>query len=284
MTVVEHLGELRSRLVWSGLAFLIISIVAFSFYDPILEIFRRPLCSVPRRLLEPNGCDLVYNRLIGAFQFRLKLTALVGIAASSPIWLYHLWAFIVPALTTKEKRYAWPFMATSILLFLVGIAASSPIWLYHLWAFIVPALTTKEKRYAWPFMATSILLFLVGAATAYFALPTGVRFLVAVGGENLIPLLGAEEYLNFVGLMLLGFGLMFELPLVLFFLGLAGAVSVEQLRRGRRIAIVVIVALAAIITPSGDPYTMLLLAVPLYVLYELTIVVLKVVLRRRAAR
>jgi sec-independent protein translocase protein TatC len=242
MTVVEHLGELRSRLVWSGLAFLIISVVAFSLYDPILEIFRRPLCSVPRRLLEPNGCDLVYNRLIGAFQFRLKLTALVGIAASSPIWLYHLWAFIVPALTAKEKRYAWPFMATSV------------------------------------------LLFLVGAATAYFALPTGVRFLVAVGGENLIPLLGAEEYLNFVGLMLLGFGLMFELPLVLFFLGLAGAVSVEQLRRGRRIAIVVIVALAAVVTPSGDPYTMLLLAVPLYLLYELTIVVLKVVLRRRAAR
>jgi sec-independent protein translocase protein TatC len=242
MTVVEHLGELRSRLVWAGAAFLVISIGAFFLYDPILEVFRSPLCKVPRRFLEPNGCDLVYNRLIGAFQFRLKLTALVGIAASSPVWLYHLWAFVVPALTTREKRYAWPFMAVSI------------------------------------------LLFLIGAATAYFALPTGVRFLVAVGGENLIPLLGAEEYLNFVGLMLLGFGLMFELPLVLFFLGLAGAVSVEQLRRGRRIAIVVIVALAAIITPSGDPYTMLLLAIPLYVLYELTIVVLKVVLRRRAAR
>jgi sec-independent protein translocase protein TatC len=239
MTVVEHLGELRSRLVWSGIAFALISIAAFSLYDPILELFRRPLCSVPEELLGPNGCDLVYTRLIGAFQFRLKLTALVGIAASSPVWLYHLWAFIVPALTPTEKRYAWPFMTASI------------------------------------------LLFLIGATTAYFALPTGVRFLVAVGGENLIPLPGAEEYLNFVGLMLLGFGLMFELPLVLFFLGLAEAISVEQLRRGRRVAIVVIVALAAIITPSGDPYTLLILAVPLYALYELTILALRLVLRRR---
>jgi sec-independent protein translocase protein TatC len=240
MTVVEHLSELRTRLIWAGVAFAVISIVVFFFYEPMLEIFRRPLCSVPRRFLGPNGCDLVYTKLIGAFQFRLKLTALVGIALSSPVWLYQLWAFIVPALTSREKRYAFPFMATSI------------------------------------------TLFLIGAVIAYLALPTGVKFLVAIGGENLIPLLGAEEYLNFVGLMLLAFGLMFELPLVLFFLGLVGAVSVDQLRRGRRIAIVVIVILAAVITPSGDPYTMLVLSIPLYGLYELTVLVLKVVLRRRA--
>lgn len=113
-------------------------------------------------------------------------------------------------------------------------------------------------------------------------LPAGINFLIDIGGSDLVPLLGAEEYLNFVGLMLLGFGVMFELPLVLFFLGLIGAISIEQLRAGRRTAIVVITILAAVITPSQDPYTMLLLAVPLYLFYEITILLLSLVLKRRA--
>jgi sec-independent protein translocase protein TatC len=241
MSVMEHLGELRTRLIVSALAFVGISVVAFFFYQPILEFLRRPLCSVPRELLGPQGCDLNYFKLLGAFNFRLKMTALVGIALSSPVWLYEIWAFVMPALTSKERRYALPFMLTSI------------------------------------------VLFLGGAATAYLVLPTGVRFLVAIGGEELQPLLGAEEYLNFVGLMLLGFGLMFELPLVLFFLGLAGALSLEQLRAGRKVAVVVIVALAAVVTPSQDPYTMIILSIPLYAFYELTILALALALRRRRA-
>jgi sec-independent protein translocase protein TatC len=241
MTVMEHLGELRTRLIFSGAAFLAISVVVFFFYAPILDLFRRPLCSVPRELLGPLGCDLQYPRVIGGFQFRLKLTALVGIALSSPVWLYQIWAFIVPAMTNREKRYSGPFLITSS------------------------------------------VLFLAGAAVAYLVLPAGIRFLVQIGGPDLVPLLGAEEYLNFVGLMLLGFGLLFELPLVLFFLGLAEIVSIDQLRRGRRGAIVAIVTLAAIVTPSQDPYTMIVLSVPLYGFYELTIVLLKFVMRRRGA-
>jgi sec-independent protein translocase protein TatC len=242
MSVMEHLGELRTRLIISAAAFLTISIVAFFFYEPLVEFLRRPLCTVNPKLLGSQGCDLVYLKLLGAFNFRLKLTALVGIALSSPIWLYEIWAFVTPALTTKERRYAVPFLFTSI------------------------------------------TLFLMGAATAYLVLPAGVRFLIGIGGEELQPLLGAEEYLNFVGLMLLGFGLMFELPLVLFFLGLAEVLSLEQLRGGRRVAIVVIVALAAVVTPSQDPYTMIILSIPLYAFYEITILVLALVLRRRDGR
>jgi sec-independent protein translocase protein TatC len=241
MSVMEHLGELRTRLIIAAVAFVAISLVAFFFYEPILEFFRRPLCSVDPDLLGPQGCNLNYFKLLGAFNFRLKMTALVGIALSSPIWLYQVWAFVTPALTSKERRYALPFLITSI------------------------------------------VLFLGGAATAYLVLPTGVRFLVAIGGDDLQPLLGAEEYLNFVGLMLLGFGLMFELPMVLFFLGLAGVLSIEQLRASRRVAIVVIVALAAVVTPSQDPYTMLILSIPMYGFYELTILALALVLRRRRA-
>jgi sec-independent protein translocase protein TatC len=242
MSVTEHLGELRTRLIVSAVAFVTISVIAFFLYDPLLDFFRQPLCSLPPDLLETSGCDLVFIKVIGAFNFRLKLTALVGIAVSSPIWLYQIWAFVTPALTTRERRYAFPFLLTSM------------------------------------------LLFIAGAATAYLVMPTGLRFLVAIGGEGLQPLLGAEEYLNFIGLMLLGFGLMFEVPLVLFFLGLVEVLTLDQLRSGRRVALVVIVALAAIATPSQDPYTMLILAVPLYLSYELTILILALVLRRREAR
>ncbi len=240
MSMMEHLGELRSRIIKSLAAFLLISIAVFFFYDPILEFFRRPLCDVDPSKLGPQGCDLVYNKLIGGFNFRLKMTALVGIALTSPVWLYQIWAFVAPALNTKEKRYSVPFMAAST------------------------------------------LLFLMGSGVAYMVLPAGINFLIDIGGSDLVPLLGAEEYLNFVGLMLLGFGVMFELPLVLFFLGLIGAVSIEQLRAGRRTAIVLITILAAVITPSQDPYTMLLLAVPLYLFFEITILLLSFVLKRRA--
>ena len=238
MTVVEHLGELRSRLVFSAVAFTVISIGVFIAYPWIIDLFTRPLCDAGFRLLG-GDCELAFTKVTGAFEFRLKLTALVGIALSSPVWLYQLWAFIVPALTAKEKRYAVPFIAISIFLFLVGITV------------------------------------------AYLVMPIGMRFLLNIGGEQLTAIPDAQEYLNFIGFMLLGFGLMFELPIVLFFLGIAEVVPIQTLRRQRRVAIVIIAALAAIITPSQDPYTMIILAVPLYGFYEATILVLHIVLKRR---
>ena len=158
---------------------------------------------------------------------------------------------------------------------------SSPIWLYEVYAFILPALTPKEKRYSTPFLLSSIALFAVGAGFAYLTLPTGLRFLISLGGREVVPLIGAEEYLNFIGLMLLGFGVTFELPLVLIFLGLADIVTVAQLRHQRRAAVVVIAILAAVVTPSQDPYTMLVLGVPLYILYEVTLLVLSRLTRNR---
>ena len=240
MTVVEHLGELRTRLILSLAVFFLLSAGAFFFYNPILEFFRRPLCEMPPELLGPQGCDLVFIRVIGGFLFRLKVTALVGLMLAAPVWLYQIFAFVTPGLTAREKRYAIPFILSSV------------------------------------------TLFVIGAALAYLSMPTGLRILVEIAGEGLVPLLGAEEYLSFVGLMLLGFGLMFEVPLILLFLGLAGVLTVAQLRRQRKAAFVIIVALAAIVTPSQDPYTMLVLALPIYGLYELTILVLALVARRRA--
>lgn len=240
MTMLEHLDELRSRLIVAIAAFAALSVVAFIFYEPIFRFALRPLCSLPASLLGPQGCKLAQFSVLEGFQVRLKLTALVGLALASPIWLYQLWAFIVPGLTQKEKRYSIPF--------------------------VLSALT----------------LFTAGAAFAYFTMPTAIRILVQLGGEPLTPIFRADSYVNFVGLMLIAFGVTFELPLVLLFLGLVGVVTPESLRRYRRGALVAIVALAAIVTPSQDPYTMLAMALPLYLMYEATILVLRLVLRRRA--
>lgn len=239
MTVVEHLDELRARLIASLAAFLVLSVIAFFFYDPIFTFLRRPLCSLDPQQLGPQGCRLGQFAILEGFQVRLKLTALVGLALASPVWLYQLWAFIVPGLTSQERKYALPFVASSV------------------------------------------ALFAGGATFAYLVMPTSLRVLIDLGGESLEPFFRADSYVNFIGLMLIAFGITFEIPLVLLFLGLAGVISVGFLRRQRRTAIVAIVALAAIVTPSQDPYTMLLMAVPLYGLYELTIVLLRFLTRNR---
>lgn len=240
MTLIGHLRELRKRLTYCVFAFVLVSTVAFFFYDPLLELVRRPLCSLDSSLLGPQGCDLIFTRVAGGFMFRLKLTALAGVFFASPIWLYQMWAFVTPGLTSKERKYALPFVLSSV------------------------------------------ALFAIGGAIAYLSLPTGLRLLLSIGGEGLVAFLEAERYLSFVGLMMLGFGALFELPVLLFFLGLVGVVSVQQLNRHRKTAIVAILALAAVVTPSQDPYTLFALAAPLYVMFELTVLALRLVERRRA--
>ena len=242
MTMMEHLGELRNRLIVSLLVFLVFSIVAFILFDPIVEFLLRPLCSLPKERLGTNGCKPIFTGALEPISVRLKVTALTGLVFASPVWLYQLWAFITPGLTAREKRYALPFVGSSV------------------------------------------VLFLLGTTFAYLTLPAGLRFLVSLGGDNLEPFLRASEYLNFVTLIIVVFGATFELPLLLFFLGLVGVVKVEQLRRLRRHAIVVIALVAALVTPSQDPYTMLAMAVPLYGLYEIVILLLSAVAKRRAKR
>jgi len=240
MTMLEHLDELRSRLIISLATFVALSIVAFIFYEPIFSFILQPLCSLPAEVLGSRGCRLVQLSVLEGFQVRLKMTAIVGLAAASPVWLYELWAFIVPGLTVREKRYTIPFLVSAV------------------------------------------TLFLAGAAFAYLLLPQAMELLLGIGGAPLDPTLRADSYINFVGLMLIAFGVTFELPLVLTFLGLVGVVTPALLRKHRRAALVGILALSAIVTPSQDPYTMMLMAGPLYLLYELTILVIALILRRRA--
>lgn len=242
MTMIEHLGELRSRLIKALVAFVLLSIIAFAFFKPIADFLLAPLCDLDADKLGPQGCRLIAVGPLEPFLVRLKVTAMVALVCSAPIWLYQLWAFVTPGLTLREKRYAGPFIGSSFLLF--GL----------------------------------------GTFFAYKTMPTALNLLIGLGGGEIVPFFRANEYLNFVGLILLAFGLSFLLPLVLFFLGLAGIVSRATLVSHRKHALVAIAVLAAVVTPSQDPYTMLAMAVPLYLLYELVIFLLRFVERRRSKR
>jgi sec-independent protein translocase protein TatC len=148
---------------------------------------------------------------------------------------------------------------------------ASPVVLWELWRFITPGLNRNEKRYALPFVFSSMLLFSGGAVLAYVSFPHALRFLQNVGGPSLQQIYDPNKYLGLIVALMTVFGLTFEFPVILVSLEVAGVLSPQKLASWRRWAIVLIVVFAAVITPSGDPFSMMALAVPLYVFYEVSI-------------
>jgi sec-independent protein translocase protein TatC len=166
-----------------------------------------------------------------------------------------------------------------------GLIATLPFILYQFWAFIMPALYENERRHVLPYTAATAGLFLGGVVFAYFiVLPVGLKFLVGYGSEQFNQLLQAERYITFVATFLLAFGLVFELPLVMMLLAWTGLVDHLRMRKVRKYAIVVEAVLAMVITPSQDPFSMMLMLVPLVLLYEVGIWLAKMVGKRRARR
>lgn len=220
MPLVDHLAELRRRLIISVLALVGGAVVGFILFDWILGFLIRP-----------------YTKATGETQF---------------VFFDPLEAF-----ATRLKVAAW-----------TGAFLASPVVLWQLWRFITPGLHKKEKRYAIPFIVFSILLFMLGAFVAVFTFETALRFLVGIGGDQLSPLFSASKFLSFMILMIIAFGIAFEFPVLLVFLELAGVLTSATLRRWRRPALVVIVAIAAVITPSQDPYSLFMMVVPMYLFYE----------------
>lgn len=233
MTLGEHLGELRRRVVVSVVAFLVGATVAFVFYPHILHWLQEPYCRIA-----PH-CSLYVTGPLDGLSLRIKLSAYVGLFLASPVVLWELWRFITPGLHPREKRYAVPFVVSSI------------------------------------------LLFSLGAILAYFTFPHALRFLDNVGGPSLQQIYDPNKYLGLIVALMAVFGLTFLFPVVLVSLELAGVLAPARLSRWRRWAIVLIVVGAAVITPSGDPFSMLALAVPLYAFYEASILVGRLLLRRR---
>jgi len=163
-----------------------------------------------------------------------------------------------------------------------ALALSLPVILWHGWRFVAPGLLPRERHRAMAFVTSSTMLFAVGAAVAFLVFPRALRFLDAVGGPSLHELYSPSSYVGLLLLMMAAFGVTFELPVLLVFLQLAGVVTPTQLSSWRRWAIVALVTLAAVITPSSDPFSMLAMAVPLIVFYEASIIIGRLVLRSRS--
>ena len=240
MTVVEHLEELRRRLIISISAVGLGAIVGWIFYGPIFRIVTGPYERICRDLpdkIQPDKCKLIVTGVTEPFFIRFKIAVFAGLAIALPIVLYQLWAFITPGLTQRERRLSFPFVVASLVLFALG---------------------------GW---------------FAYLTLPKGLRFLLGFTGNELVPLLTVNRYVTFVIFLGLAFGLSFEFPLVLIFLAAAYVITSRQLRDWRRWAWLSISVFAALITPSQDPYTMLAMMVPMLVFYELSILIARLLKR-----
>jgi sec-independent protein translocase protein TatC len=235
MTVIEHLQELRHRLIVSLVAVALGSVVGWFLYEPMKDLLRGPYCdyvrSLPIAQRPPSGCRLVFQAPTDAFLVKLKIVVFLGLLAALPVVLYQLWAFIMPGLTAKEKRWSIPFIVSST------------------------------------------ALFATGGFLAYFTLDRAFDFLLGFAGEGVVPLITFDRYMGFVVLVTLAFGLSFLFPILLIALQGARVLSTARLRRWRRYAILGIAVFAAVITPSGDPYTMLAMMIPMYLFYEGAIII-----------
>jgi len=186
----------------------------------------------------------------------------------------------VPGGTLAFFRPTEAFSTVMRLAIFGGVILASPVILYQMWRFAAPALSPREKKWAYPITIVFVLLFAIGIVVGYAALERGLAFLLDFGGDALEPVIGADFYLKFATRFILAFGIAFEFPVFLFAAAAVGAVTSKKLRSNRRWALLIILIAAAVITPSGDPMTLALLAGPLYILFELTILAIRFLLRK----
>mgnify|MGYP001823123979 CR=1 FL=1 len=234
MPFLEHLEELRRRIIWALLALAICAVLGFFVVTEldVIGILERPFQSVM------PGQNLLFT---------------------SP--------------TT-------PVVVTFKLAFVVGFIMALPIIAFQAWSFFSPALYEHEKRLVIPAIGVGFLLFLAGIAMAYFfVLPLGLNFLLGFQAESLEPIITIDEYLKFATRLILAFGIIFEMPVVLVLLGLLGIVTPEGLRKYRRHAVVILAISAALLTPA-DIGTMFMLFTPMILLYEMSIWLVRIVVRR----
>ena len=150
-----------------------------------------------------------------------------------------------------------------------GIAIAMPVILFQVWRFIAPGLYKKERKYTTIFVLLAFVLFAAGVVLAFWTVPRALDFLAGIGGDDLANFFSPKKYLSFLLKMMVSFGIGFEFPIVLIFLQITGVLSYKTLKKFRPYAIVGIVIIAAVITPSGDPITLLALSIPLYLFMRL---------------
>jgi sec-independent protein translocase protein TatC len=242
MPLMEHIRELRNRVLKAMAGILAGAIVGWIFYDPIWRVLQHPYCQIPQSNRLNGQCALTTTGILDPFVLRIKICVIIGLVIASPIWLYQLWAFVAPGLYQRERR----------------------------WTYV--------------FMAGAIPLFAAGAFLAYVTLDKGLGILLGFTPEHVVPLVTITSYLSYAVAMLLIFGVTFELPLFVVVLNLAGVLTHARIKKWRRTLLFGIFVFAAVATPSQDPFTMLALALPTVVLFEVAEVIAYVHDRRKAAR
>ena len=230
MSLLEHLEELRRRLIVVVVAVAIAAVLGFVLSQPVLEALRAPLPAPYRTLF--------VTTVTGAFGVRVKIAVFLGIALAMPVILYEIWRFVTPGLTRRERRLVWPLLVAALLLFAIGMAVG------------------------------------------YLIIPFALQFLLSfvIPGE-IQPLLTIDEYIGFVTFVMLAFGLVMEFPIVLIALSRVGILSYERLAKQRRFIILGIVIFAVVVTPGGDPFSPTILGSVMYALFELSLVIIRLMRR-----
>jgi sec-independent protein translocase protein TatC len=248
MAVMDHLRELRRRLIAIVLIVAVGAVVGWIFYPHLLEFLKNPYCNVPIKYrytpqgIDKNNCVLIYHSPLDGFTTRLKVSVIAGAVFTGPFWLYQIWAFVTPGLRKNERKYTIIFIISSTLLFVAGMSL------------------------------------------AYVVLSKGLKILLEQAGYGTQAQLTVSDYISFVTLTLVIFGAAFELPLLVVMANLAGVLSGRILKKSQRIGIFLIFLFAAVATPSTDPFTMCAMAIPMVILFEGAVLFAVVHDRRKARR
>jgi sec-independent protein translocase protein TatC len=217
MSLIEHLDELRSRIIVAAIAVALAAVAGFFLAEPLLTLLLDAL---------PEGSDVIQLRVLEGLGVRIRLALFIGLALAMPIVLYEVWAFVTPGLTRRERRVVWPLLLVAVLFFALGI--------------------------------------LLG----YLVIPNALEFLLDLSLPGVPPMLDVGEYIGFVTTLMIAFGLAFQFPVVLILLNRVGILSYAFLAARRRFAVVIIVLVAMVITPGGDPISSGILSLIMYGLFE----------------
>ena len=273
--LIEHLAELRTRLIWSVLAFVIAMVLCYFVWNPIFDFLTQPICQALEK--RNQACGLILLKLQEGFFVAMRIAFFGGFVLAFPVVGYQLWRFVAPGLYRSEKNALLPFLVASPVMFLLG--ASFAYYVILPWAFDF-FLGFQQGPAALPDATVA------ASEAARQAMPAGTTGGVGVAVDN--PWAGivfqgsVEEYLALTTKFILAFGISFQLPVALTLMGKAGLVSSEGLATVRRYAIIAILVLAAMVTPP-DVISQVVLFGVIYGLYEISILLVRRIERNRAA-